>query len=305
MLVPQGDILVHCGDILDGFECWRPHRERAVADFFDWLNNPELHRHPVKIVIGGNHDKVIASKPRAAIRAMAAPALYLEDESAVVEPVGLRLFGTPRSSENSRLSPNSAWQSPQAWKPFHRVTEKKQCEDSRCCEKSEELVSSHTPLLQENSTARGTPTSCEKRPSERKGREAEDNSFTVSSLRNELSVHLEGEVARGPVDILVSHQSPEYPRKTCPISEQPIVGFINSVTPRRLHLGGHLHGSHGLHRIPTPSYIARNYGYASANSAGAVEVVPLPFFPSINAAMMKGSFCNLVFLPACVIDIEI
>ena len=79
--VPDGDVLVHAGDL-----CRRGNLgelARAAA----WLNALP-HRH--KVVVAGNHDWAFLDEPAAA-RALFA--CYLQDEGAVIE--GVRFHGSP------------------------------------------------------------------------------------------------------------------------------------------------------------------------------------------------------------------
>jgi len=83
LLVPDGDILVHAGDLtqtgtLDELE--------QVNDFLASLP----HRH--KVVIAGNHDWCFARQPVKARRILDA-AVYLEDEAVVLD--GIRFWGSP------------------------------------------------------------------------------------------------------------------------------------------------------------------------------------------------------------------
>ncbi|EPY16089.1 metallophosphoesterase domain-containing protein [Strigomonas culicis] len=114
VVLPLGDLLLHCGDVQLGF--WPFHRPRKqLFDFFEWFRGQP---HPVKVFIGGNHDRLLRRMTVAEVRRHVAPALYLHNESCVVEPLGLRLYGSPRSIENSKLSPNTAFQSERAWSAF-------------------------------------------------------------------------------------------------------------------------------------------------------------------------------------------
>ena len=81
--VPDGDILVHAGDIC---------RHGSLADvegFNRWLGTLP-HRH--KVVICGNHDECFQETPAEA-RARLTNALYLEDSGCEIE--GLTFYGSP------------------------------------------------------------------------------------------------------------------------------------------------------------------------------------------------------------------
>lgn len=83
LAVPDGDILVHCGDIC------RTGTLEELARF-----NEEMaalpHKH--KIAIAGNHDWALQEQPHEARRLLTAMT-YLQDEGVTVE--GLRFWGSP------------------------------------------------------------------------------------------------------------------------------------------------------------------------------------------------------------------
>ena len=82
-VVPDGDILVHAGDVTS-------HGTLEDVEFFNaWLGTlPHTH----KVVICGNHDWCFQEKPAEA-RARITNATYLEDESC--EIAGLKFYGSP------------------------------------------------------------------------------------------------------------------------------------------------------------------------------------------------------------------
>lgn len=81
--VPDGDILLHAGDLT--------HRGRPgnIRRCDDWLGTLP-HRH--RVIIAGNHDFLFERDPPAA-RALITHATYLEDSETTAE--GLRIWGTP------------------------------------------------------------------------------------------------------------------------------------------------------------------------------------------------------------------
>ncbi len=82
-VVPEGDILVHGGDIT------RKGSLEDVAKFDRWLSTLP-HRH--KVVICGNHDFCFQTEPEVA-RTCITNAHYLEDAGCEIE--GLRFYGSP------------------------------------------------------------------------------------------------------------------------------------------------------------------------------------------------------------------
>jgi predicted phosphodiesterase len=87
LVVPDGDVFVHCGDftMLGAAD--------TVAEFGRWIASlPHAH----KIVIAGNHDRSFEEDPRVAHVALDAPGngiVYLEDSG--VELDGVRFWGSP------------------------------------------------------------------------------------------------------------------------------------------------------------------------------------------------------------------
>jgi DNA repair exonuclease SbcCD nuclease subunit len=127
MRIPHGDVLVHAGDILfaDRF-AFRWLSNYRLRNFFKWINSqPHLH----KVVIAGNHDKQIQNLGAAAVKKLAVPAIYAENEVIVLHvPTAapksedslraaysptqeLRILASPWSVANSHRSPNLAFQS--------------------------------------------------------------------------------------------------------------------------------------------------------------------------------------------------
>ncbi|KAG8778587.1 hypothetical protein FRC12_024922 [Ceratobasidium sp. 428] len=110
--IPDGDILVHAGDLTN---VGSASELRQVAK---WLSSLP---HPTKLVIGGNHDRGLDAKLRAAKRNPAEdPEIdwsalgitYLEHSSAQITVLGrgLRVFGSPYTPELGQW----AFQYPQA-----------------------------------------------------------------------------------------------------------------------------------------------------------------------------------------------
>jgi Icc-related predicted phosphoesterase len=81
--VPEGDILVHAGDLTGR------GRLHELEDTNRWLLSLP---HPFKIAIAGNHDFCFEEEPEAARRVLTA-AIYLQDEA--VEVGGIRFWGSP------------------------------------------------------------------------------------------------------------------------------------------------------------------------------------------------------------------
>jgi predicted phosphodiesterase len=81
--VPDGDVLVHAGDLL-------AHGSLdELARAADWLRN---FPHPVKVVVAGNHEICLQKRPAEA-RALLEGFVYLEDSAAEIH--GLIFHGSP------------------------------------------------------------------------------------------------------------------------------------------------------------------------------------------------------------------
>jgi predicted phosphohydrolase len=87
LVVPDGDVLVHAGDLTRGGDI---DELKRVGAFFATLP----HRH--KIVIAGNHDWGLVRTPEPAREALG-DVIYLEDGETTVE--GLRIWGSPWQPE--------------------------------------------------------------------------------------------------------------------------------------------------------------------------------------------------------------
>lgn len=87
-LVPDGDLLIHAGDLTMGGKL--PEVLQALA----WL---ESLPHPHKVVIAGNHDFCFQKDDRAAEWFRNAGIHYLQDSEVSVE--GLRIWGSPWQPE--------------------------------------------------------------------------------------------------------------------------------------------------------------------------------------------------------------
>ena len=84
--VPDGDILIHAGDIDYAFG-----NVQHLVDFNEWLG--ELpHKH--KILIAGNHDTAFETRPLTC-EAMIKNATYLKNTSTEVD--GIKIFGSPHT----------------------------------------------------------------------------------------------------------------------------------------------------------------------------------------------------------------
>jgi len=82
--VPEGDILIHAGDFMNG---GRDLYE--VTRFARWWNR---HPHPHKILIGGNHDRYL-EKDKTEVLSYFENTIYLEDSGCSL--LGLNFWGSP------------------------------------------------------------------------------------------------------------------------------------------------------------------------------------------------------------------
>ena len=86
--IPDGDILVHCGD-------FSSHGKMADSlDFMRWFN---VHPHKHKIFIAGNHDWICEQDPALFnnILSQFPDLIYLQDEG--YEAEGLKFWGSPQT----------------------------------------------------------------------------------------------------------------------------------------------------------------------------------------------------------------
>jgi len=110
LTIPEGDILVHCGDILILNEeiknknlCVETSPLALLKSFNTWLGELPV---KAKVVIAGNHDRICQASGAEKISQILSNAIYLENSSAVVD--GVRFFGIPMSPHGN-ISYN-AWQ---------------------------------------------------------------------------------------------------------------------------------------------------------------------------------------------------
>eukprot|EP00996_Jenningsia_fusiforme_P001656 NODE_2527_length_1177_cov_36.411348_g2308_i0.p1 GENE.NODE_2527_length_1177_cov_36.411348_g2308_i0~~NODE_2527_length_1177_cov_36.411348_g2308_i0.p1 ORF type:complete len:280 (-),score=47.02 NODE_2527_length_1177_cov_36.411348_g2308_i0:245-1084(-) len=97
--LPDGDVLVHCGDSLINNRLFtKAVGDKKLEDFIQWLG---AQPHPHKVLIGGNHDLALErlGSQGAREKLAAAGVTYLENESASV--AGLVIFGTPTTPSGS------------------------------------------------------------------------------------------------------------------------------------------------------------------------------------------------------------
>lgn len=90
-VVPDGDVLVHCGD-------WTAAGALSdYDDFFAWYSSLS---HPYKLLVAGNHEKAMAEMGALVQARLPENITYLEDAAATI--AGLRFWGSPRT-------PGYAW----------------------------------------------------------------------------------------------------------------------------------------------------------------------------------------------------
>ncbi|KAG5488673.1 hypothetical protein JIQ42_00286 [Leishmania sp. Namibia] len=266
MNVPNGDVLVHCGDIQEGLNFLRDVKA-MLTDFAAWFTDSALHPHPVKLVIAGNHDKAIAAMPVEEVRRLFEPAVYLCDDSVVVEPVGVRFYGSPRSISNSRWSPNTAFQGKKAWKPFIFAS----------------------ALEDDEPKAVPTPPRC----SSDQQLSTLLEGATPGGPIDVLVVHQSPDIPRA------GHSVEE--QRICTYAQQVAPRRVLLCG----HLHG-AHGMHSLPvpEVVKKSFRMRTRN-AGGQVEGVVRLAEVPFLPCINAAMMIGRFGQNMLLSPSVVDLEL
>ncbi|GAA3923892.1 metallophosphatase domain-containing protein [Litoribacillus peritrichatus] len=85
--VPDGDVLIHCGDIL------ARGRLSEIDTLNGWL---ESLPHEHKIIIAGNHDRCFQKHQQETLEKLTS-AIYLQDSSVVIN--GLKFYGSPWTPE--------------------------------------------------------------------------------------------------------------------------------------------------------------------------------------------------------------
>lgn len=91
VVVPQADILIHCGDFSED------QGQAAYRSFFSWL---EGQPHRFKILIAGNHELALEKWPdlvRAMMKEICPSVTYLQDSGVTIE--GLNIYGSPVQPE--------------------------------------------------------------------------------------------------------------------------------------------------------------------------------------------------------------
>jgi Icc-related predicted phosphoesterase len=99
--VPDGDVLIHCGDGLR-----RGGDEEGVRALGQWLASQP---HAVKVVTGGNHDATLERLSRDRVAELLGSGVNFV-ANAGLEINGIRIFVSPYSNANSARSPNRAFQ---------------------------------------------------------------------------------------------------------------------------------------------------------------------------------------------------
>ena len=82
--VPKGDVFIHAGDI-EIYNCLS-----ELRDFNKWLDSLP-HKH--KIVIAGNHDRLLDIHSKKCIRGIFTNAIYLENSGCTID--GIKFWGSP------------------------------------------------------------------------------------------------------------------------------------------------------------------------------------------------------------------
>lgn len=98
--LPEGDVLIHCGDY-SNYGCYD-----GTKKFFEWFVK---HPHKYKIVIPGNHEKIICPFKNHTTKKWVAELIYsyrdrvkfLVDEELVIE--GVKFYGTPWCNGDSDI----------------------------------------------------------------------------------------------------------------------------------------------------------------------------------------------------------
>lgn len=102
--MPSGDIFIHAGDIMMTSRMVSKYEgAQKLRDFNEWLGRINCAQ---KIVVAGNHDKVIESLGSEEAQVILSNATYLENASVTID--GVKFWGSPLSRGHSG---NKAFQS--------------------------------------------------------------------------------------------------------------------------------------------------------------------------------------------------
>ena len=94
LIVPPGDVLVVAGDLTSGYSSWKYRcnviQEDELSEFAEWASKQ---MHGRKIVVAGNHDKVLCGTRGRRILSSVPGLHYLQDSGCEVG--GVRFWGFP------------------------------------------------------------------------------------------------------------------------------------------------------------------------------------------------------------------
>eukprot|EP00405_Crypthecodinium_cohnii_P021728 CAMPEP_0206478460 /NCGR_PEP_ID=MMETSP0324_2-20121206/36047_1 /ASSEMBLY_ACC=CAM_ASM_000836 /TAXON_ID=2866 /ORGANISM="Crypthecodinium cohnii, Strain Seligo" /LENGTH=277 /DNA_ID=CAMNT_0053954731 /DNA_START=176 /DNA_END=1009 /DNA_ORIENTATION=+ len=103
--LPEGDVFLHCGDILMSSSLTSQSRGlRVLRDFNDWLGSVPCQE---RLVIGGNHDWALEKLSEDEQKELLSNAILLHNRSKEVAGTKLKVYGNPHSRGHSH---NQAWQ---------------------------------------------------------------------------------------------------------------------------------------------------------------------------------------------------
>jgi len=105
VVVPPGDVLLHCGDILMSSSLSSQRRGlRVLQDFDSWLATTPCRE---RVVIGGNHDIALERLGNGGAESVLTAATVLQDSSIILPVASLKVYGNAYSEGHSH---NRAWQ---------------------------------------------------------------------------------------------------------------------------------------------------------------------------------------------------
>jgi len=105
VVLPEGDVLLHCGDILMSSSLAATSRGLGILEDFNlWLGTAPCKE---RVVIGGNHDVILESLGDAGAQELLSNAIFVQDASVVLPLAGIKVYGNAFSVGDSH---NVAWQ---------------------------------------------------------------------------------------------------------------------------------------------------------------------------------------------------
>lgn len=268
--IPNGDVFLHCGDILlsDRMTLSALSKKR-IRDFFRWVNQLP---HKTKIVIAGNHDKEFEKCGVSLIKSWASPAIYAEHE--LIElPITLDDFPTATTTPGPVGTRHER----------HHSDNRAAPETQQRAENPSSSITTTAPLKKVLLRCLASPWSFGHSPNKAfQGDESTETLLKLARIMGEKEQHHSQEVGKGG-STTMTDEALSLPALHVVMTH--LAGNCRDLrtalhmSKASLHFGGHYHEHHGATKI------------------GGV--------PSFNAAMLRGKFGREELQNVTVVDIEL